>query len=299
VSSEEVGEFEASEISEIVGRILRDLGNPEPPLSLQDVRELLKINLKYYSSTEPSVTQELMHKAALIWNKDVKGVLRHLSSAIHKTKFSAFWSPANRNILIDKEVPDAKHRWIEAHEITHSFTSWHADYLLGDTLQTLDPACHALIEGEANYGAGRLLFLQDRFAQEARDTDLSFNKIKFFADRYGNTIQSTLWRMVEERNPGIPMFGMVSIHPRYPEIGKHDGPDPWRYFIRSLGFRNQFGNVTPGQAYLLIKRKAGWKKRGPIFDGAGFLVDQNGDRREFRIESFSNSHALLSYGVLL
>jgi hypothetical protein len=35
-----------------------------------------------------------------------------------------------------------------------------------------------MIEAEANYGAGRLLFLQDRFREEARDWALSFTSIK-------------------------------------------------------------------------------------------------------------------------
>ena len=33
-----------------VDKILRDLGNPEPPLRLEDVRELLRLDLGYYQT---------------------------------------------------------------------------------------------------------------------------------------------------------------------------------------------------------------------------------------------------------
>lgn len=71
---------------------------------------------------------------------------------------------------------------------------------MGDNKFTLDPECHAIIEAEANYGAGHLLFLQDRFGSEARDLRLSFDSIKTLAKRYDNSIVSTLWRTVEERD---------------------------------------------------------------------------------------------------
>jgi hypothetical protein len=37
MSSERVGNYEADDIRKIVSRIIRDLGNPEPPLSLSHV----------------------------------------------------------------------------------------------------------------------------------------------------------------------------------------------------------------------------------------------------------------------
>ena len=35
--------------------------------------------------------------------------------------------------------------------------------MLGDTEQTLTPACHQVMEAEANYAAGQLIFLAKRF----------------------------------------------------------------------------------------------------------------------------------------
>ena len=165
--------------------------------------------------------------------------------------------------MLDGDVPEPKHRWIEAHEIIHSVIPWHKNFLLGDNTQTLDPTCHAVLEAEANYGAGRLLFLNEKFSAEAKDLELSFKSIKLLKKRYENSIISTFWRTVEDRNPLDPVFGMVSIHPHYPEVGSHDGPNPWRYFIRSDTFARQFSRISPETVYELVRSHASRRKAGP------------------------------------
>lgn len=295
----EVGPYEKREIDAQVARILRDLGNPTPPLKLADVRQLLKIDLRYYKSTEPTVIQELTHRFTLLAHKTIPDIGKQLATALGLSKLNAFWVPKSRRILLDETVPEPKHRWIESHEIVHSITDWHKDFLLGDNLITIDPMCHATIEAEANYGAGRLLFFADQFNNEARDLPPTFDSIKKLAKRYENSIVSTLWRMVEGRDPTSATFGMVTVHPLYPEIGAHDGPDPWRYFIRSPGFRLQFPNITPVQAYSLISEHCTTRKRGPIFEVTDQLESAIGEKWEFKIECFSTSHAILTLGTVL
>lgn len=299
MSEELVGELEKREISGHVQRILRDLGNPEPPLNLADVRSLLSLDLQYYRSTDPGLIAELTHRFNLLARKTIPGLGRHLVSALAKSKLCAFWVPESARILLDQEVPQAKHRWIEAHEITHSATPWHKDFLLGDDRHTLDPACHATLEAEANYGAGRLLFLQDRFAADARDLSLDFESVKQLADRYANSIVSTFWRTVEERNPAQAVFGLISVHPHHADVGAHDGADPWRYFIRSALFRTQFANISPADVFGLVARHASRRRTGPILLADDILADATGKIFEFRIESFSNKYALLTLGFPL
>jgi hypothetical protein len=292
----EPGENEKRDIREQVTRILRDLGNPEPPLKLAEVRTLLSLDLQYYSSADPGLVTEITHRFKLLARKSIPDFGRHLLSALSKSKLCAFWVPESSRILVDADVPKPKHRWIEAHEIVHSVTPWHKAFLLGDNLETLDPACHANLEAEANYGAGRLLFLQDRLCSEARDLALTFPSIRQLAKRYGNSIVSTFWRAVEERNPTQPVFGVISVHPLRPEIGKHDGANPWRYFIRSVAFRTQFSTTEPDRIFGLIRQHATNKRTGPIFMATDSLADANGDSWEFQIESFSTGHALLTLG---
>lgn len=291
-----VGELEKREIRAQVDRILQDLGHPEPPLVLADVRALLSLDLQYYSSTDPGLVAELTHRFTLFAKKKLPDLGNHLIAALAKSRLCAFWVPESSRILVDSEVPTPKHRWIEAHEITHSVTSWHKGFLLGDNSQTLDPACHAVIEAEANYGAGRLLFLQDQFSLEARALPLSFGSIMDLSRRYKNSIVSTFWRTVEERDPEQAVFGVISIHPRHPDVGEHDGPRPWRYFIRSSAFLTQFASVSADDVFAVVMQQATYRRVGPVVSADHVFTDVIGNDWEFRILSHSTGHALLTLG---
>lgn len=293
-----VGEYESQDIRAVVDRILRDLDNPEPPLNLNQVRYLLKLDIGYYSSTNTTLLQDITHRLKMA-GKQVLSRPTILLDVVRKAKLSALWVPDTKRILIDETTPKPKHRWMEGHEIGHSIIPWHRDFLFGDNEYTLDPVCHAIVEAEANYAASRLLFLQGRFAADARDVELSFKSINSLAKRYGNTITSTLWRIVEDREPNRPIFGMVTAHPNYPEIGSGEDGKEVRYFIRSAAFRQQFSTVTAEQGYALIKAHATWRKSGPIVNALAQLSDINGIPHEFRVESFCNSHAVLTYAVLV
>jgi hypothetical protein len=235
----------------------------------------------------------------LLAKKTLPDIGKYLLTALSKSKLCAFWVPESAKILVDTEVPKLKHRWIEGHEIAHSITPWHKEFLLGDNTQTLDPACHAMLEAEANYGAARLLFMQDRFAAEARDLELSFESIMALATRYENSIISTLWRTVEDRDPSQPVFGMISVHPRYRDIGKHDGPNPWRYFIRSAAFSTQFSGVSPEKAFELIVRHSNRRRTGPVLSARGVLQDVISEDWEFQVESFATKHAFMTFGFAI
>ena len=293
-----VGEREKRDIDAQVTRILRDLGNPDPPLNLGEVRKLLSLDLQYYNSTDAGFIGEIEHRLRLLARKTLPDLGKHLLNALTKSRLCAFWVPETSRILLDADLPKAKHRWTEGHEISHSFIAWHKHYLLGDNAQTLDPECHAVIEAEANFGSGRLLFLQQRFALEARQSEFSFDSIRALSKRYENSIASTFWRFVEERDPTHAVVGLVSIHPRHPDIGKHDGPESWRYFIRSPAFRTQFSNVTPEDVYGVLSRQASWQKGGPVLAAEHVMADAAGKKWVFHMEGFSTRHAVLTYGVL-
>lgn len=50
----------ARDIDERVERVLRGLGDPEPPLRLEDVRELLNLDRKFYTADDPGVVREVI-----------------------------------------------------------------------------------------------------------------------------------------------------------------------------------------------------------------------------------------------
>lgn len=293
-----VGGNEAADIRRVVGRIISDLGNPEPPLHLPSALELLKLDLRFYNTEDPSSIDEIVHRMKLA-GKQILARPTLLLEAIKKAQISALWVPDSKRIMIDQAVPSLKHRWIEAHEIGHSLIPWHQEFLFGDDELTLDPACHAIVEAEANYAASRLLFLQDRFRDEARSIPFTFASIQKMAKRYGNTIASTLWRFVQDVHPTRPAFGMVSKHPHHPDAIPSGTNENWRHFITSEEYNKRFKNLDASKIYLQLSQRAKRNLRGPVVDAMCEFSDTNGKICEFRVESFSTGYALLTYGLML
>jgi hypothetical protein len=294
----DVGEQEAADIRFQVARVLRDLGNPEPPLVLDKVMDLLKLDFNYYNRSDLSLLDEIAHKVRVAGQFVIRAPGRFLD-VIAKARLNAVWLPDGRRILMDETVPTPKQRHIQAHEIVHSIAPWHSPYLLGDNELTLHPECHAMIEAEANYGAGQLLFLQDRFASDARDGVLSWPNLQVLKKRYQNSLTTTLWHAVEERDPDLPVLGLIGRHPRHPTIGSSADNLNVRHFIRSRGFRRRFSHVTESDIYAVIRSYIGFSKRGPCGSGIHPLTDANGDKQMFAFESFCNGYDLLTFGTCL
>lgn len=186
----------ACDIDKQVGKILRGLGNPEPPIELSNVFELLKLDRRYYSSQDDSVLREFFSRAVIAGKQIAKRPML-LVDAVRKWELKALYIPDQKRILIDRSQPPLKWRWNEAHEVIHSVTEWHKTLLHGDDAFSLSPDCHMQLEAEANYGAGRLLFFQDQFSDFARSSPPSFDLVQLASKRFGNTITSSLWRFVE------------------------------------------------------------------------------------------------------
>lgn len=278
------------DIDMAVGKILRDLDNPEPPLRLEPVRELLRLDRQYYSSTETGVLQETVHRLRVAGQQLIHRPTL-LLEVVQKRKLSALWIPDRRRILIDSELPSPKVRWAEAHEISHGIVPWHESMAHGDERRTLSLACELRLEAEANFAAGRLLFLQDRFLAELLSGDLAIAHIRSLAERFGNTITSTLWRSIESSS--ATSFGLVSQHPR---ADLADASEPLvRYFIRSRAFEQQYAAVTELDLYYHL-RSICWGKRGPIGKGEIGLRDARGDVGVFHLECFYNGHDALTIG---
>ena len=142
---------------------------------------------------------------------------------------------------------------------------------LGDNDFTLKPACHEIIEAEANYAAGELLFLQERYISDARDSARSLKTVQQLARRYGNTVTSTLWRYVEGALTDVAALGVISVHPKHlPD--EFDPANSCRYFIQSSRFRGQFSNVSERQVFLQIAGYCGYQKGGPLGDAEVVLA---------------------------
>lgn len=282
-----------ADIDQQVGKLLRDLDNPEPPISLADIRAVQELDLQYYSSTETGVLTELGHKMRV----GVHQVLKRpglLLDVVKKLSLKALWVPDRKRILIDSDEPVLKHRWSEAHEVGHSLLPWHQMFLHGDSQRTLSPLCHHMIETEANYAAGRMLFLQDRFVAELRSSPVDLDAIKKMKKRFGNTMTSTLWRTVESLD--VPAIGIVCDHPHYPGE-TFDRTSPLRYFVRSTAFFQRFSQISEQEVFAVLQRYCSWKKRGPLGQAEVILSDDAGEEHVFRFETFNNTYDTLTLAI--
>ena len=57
-----LSEKTAKDIDELVERVLWRLAHPEPPLLQEDVRELLKLDLDFYTAVDPGILQETIRR---------------------------------------------------------------------------------------------------------------------------------------------------------------------------------------------------------------------------------------------
>lgn len=292
MKSVQIGEKERIEIDAQIDKVLRGLGNPDPPIRLDDVRELLRLDRQYYSSTDDSVVREFISKVKIgVQQLFLRPTL--IFDIVKKASVSAFWIPDGKRILIDKELPQLKHRWAETHEVIHSITEWHKLFLFGDSTRELNPACHDQLEAEANYGAGQLLFVRGRFVQEARDMEMNISNVKVLSTRFGNTMTSTLWRYVEQLGVKQPMIGLVTVHPnRLPE--DHDPTAPCKYFIESSAFRKRFGNVAEVEVFDILQQYCSNANGGPLGSTEVILKDINGKPHVFWFETFFNRYEALT-----
>lgn len=277
----------ANDIDRQVMRVLADLGNPEPPLSMELVREMLRIDRAFYSSTDAGVLRETFHRLKVAGHQVLKRPML-LVDVVRKLDLKALWLPDRKRILIDSELPKPKVRWAEAHEVGHSIIPWHDAMLLGDKERTLSVSCHSRLEVEANYAAGRLVFLRDRFTQEVRSSELSFEVVRTLSKAYGNTMTSTLWRFVEACE--VPVYGLVTVHPRHvvaPNTLKV------RHSLESSAFRSRFGELDASSVFVQLSRRC-HGNRGPIGEGHMILQDLRGEENVFYFETFFNGHDALT-----
>lgn len=279
------------EIEGKVERVLRELGYPEPPLRLEDVRELLRLDRSYFVSESDGLLKATFSKLKRAGKQLLMRPML-LADAIRKFDLRALYLPDGRRILIDESVPKPKHRWLEAHEIGHDLLPWHHEMLLGDDELTPTASVHNKIEAEANFAGGSLLFLNGKFAQECRDMPPTITSAQALMKRYGNTFTTTLWRMIEHVGEDCRMLGLVGQHPQYFGNGK----PPFRHIVPSIAFDNLFTVPTPDILTHEIRTYA-WGKRGPLGRGEVVMTAKDGKRHAFNFETFYNGYDAVTLGV--
>ena len=283
----------ATDIENQVTKVLKGLGNPEPPLRLDDVRELLKLDRRYYSTTNDSFLRETISKLTVAGAQIMKrpGLLL---DAVRKFNLRALYLPDRKRILLDSAQPDAKQRWNEAHEIGHSILPWHDDLMLGDQEQTLTPACHLDIEAEANYAAGQLLFLQSKFRSAANDSAPGLDAVRALKGVFGNTYTTTFWRFIKDSHQDMPMIGLIGQHPHFPKQASEPGI---RHIIESPAYKKMFETIPVDRLLQAVRSYCQYRRNGPLGVGEVKVVDKRGDAHVFLFETFSNTYDCLTIGT--
>lgn len=279
----------AKDIAARIDRIHQDLSYAGGKVELSSVRELLRLDLKYYRADDPQLRDEVVHKLKM-GAKQLIARPSLLLDAVRKFDLNALFIPDRKRVLIDERVPDLKKRWYESHEVAHSLIPWHAEYMLGDDRTTLSQACHEAIEAEANYGAGRLLFPQEAFTEARLSTPMTLAHVRGLAKLFGNTITSTLWRCAEQSEELI--FAAIGEHP----FQERSGKPPIEYFVRSKGFEQQFANIEETDVWRWLKTYCGYRQTGPLGASEVPVRDVNGIAHAFFMETFSIKHSVLTMG---
>lgn len=278
-----------SDISVRVEKLLRELGNPEPPLDLENVRLLLELDLGYFSTESEGLLKRMVSRLRR-GGKQILDRPHLLLEAITKFQLRALYLPDQKRVLIDEKVPQAKHRWLQAHEIGHRMLDWQQDMMLGDDEITVAPTAHAKMEAEANYAGGSLIFLGKRFQEEVRSSPPTIKLASKLAKAYGNSITSTIWRMVEYADESLPVIAAVGGHPKETGCG-------FKYLVASPCFDSRFDFPPPAQLLSAMRSYFNWRNKGPLGAGEVEFLDRVGTRHCFEMETFYNGYDALTLAV--
>jgi hypothetical protein len=157
----------------------------------------------------------------------------------------------------------------------------------GDNRHTLSPGCQEQIEAEANFAAGRLLFLRDLFTAQARDQPLAIAFVQSLHGQFGNTSASTLWRFVETVGTDRPIVGMLTCHPHASRRPMDFNPaEPCRHCIQSPAFAARFSRLTETDLFRAMVSYCGAQSGGPLGAANLVLTDDNGEEHLFAFETF-------------
>ncbi len=205
----------------------------------------------------------------------------------------AYWQD-ERVVFIDRDQPECRQFWTDAHEGTHAMCAWHAEILRLDNEDTLFKQLHPGIEAEANYGAGHLVFQGGRFHRRALEDQVSMRTPLELSRHYGASRHATLHYYVEEHPDAVGLL----IAGRYPQA---DGSVPIWKSVESQQFLRRFGKLRDHlpDGKLAITDS----ERAPLADIVVAsrtaldplsktiqITDAGGTRRRFTAEAFFNQH---------
>jgi len=220
-----------------------------------------------------------------------QAVVAKKPSRIGRVLGAVFFS--ERTVFIDRDEPDVRVQFTDAHEAIHALCPWHEPTLRFDDLDTLAGRTAEMVESEANYGAGHLIFQGGRFHRRALKEQVSISTPLELASEYRASRHATLHFYVEEHPDAVALL----IAGRY---RRFDNTLPiWRS-VESREFTRRFGRLEqhlPGEVLSVadesqaaplaeIINRSRLEVHPPSTDVT--LLDAGGSPQEFVAEAFFN-----------
>ena len=272
-----------TDIERLVKRILQDSGFREPPVDIYGVLETLNLDREFYDLEDPGLTHTLRHQIII-------GAQR-LSEIVEKVRLQALLFFDEKRVVLDKDLPQIKHDWAYAHEAGHEIIPWHREFCRGDTVLTLDPTWHELLEAEANYAASELLFCGEAFTIDSWNSRPCLASIHELQQRYRKSLLATARRYIR-KGPDRAMILLVSTAWWDPQLS--DQPGRVRHLVISLVFELQFGGLGPEQLRKDVDSYTSRRRGGPVGEFVYRLQDANGEMRLFFAECFYNGYYVMT-----
>jgi hypothetical protein len=214
-----------------------------------------------------------------------------LKSAL--SKVVGLFDPADRLVLIDKELPRPRIPFVKLHEAGHGSLPHQSRVyaLIHDCLQTLDPDTTDLFEREANVFASDVMFQGETFLQHAHDQEFGLKVPMRLAKQFGASNYATFRRYVGTSPRACCLLVLEPVQ-RMPNGGFSA---EIRRIVASLSFSEiydalRFGTDVTDTHALAAAVPLG---RRMVYPRQVLLTDRNGDRRECTAEAFDTMHQVL------
>jgi len=267
-----------------VRRLLREIDCREPPVRIEDALEHLNLHRSYYNLENPTFVGRIVHRAKL--------TLRKLINVVAAIDLRGLWLPDENEVILAEGLPKPRVKYTTAHEIGHKLNPHHhAFFAVGDTALTLDPYYHEILEQEAHFAAGELIFMGDLFTRHAKDYEVGFDAVRDLGKRFDNSLASTLRRYVHHSS-NKPLAALIGA-----PIWNGEDRDKVRHFVRNQFFDQLFPGVTSAHLLGQIETLVSPRRGGPVGEGEMNLADLNGAMHEFHWSSFFNQHDMLTLVV--
>lgn len=143
---------------------------------------------------------------------------------------------SERTVFIDTDQVEARVLFTDAHEAIHAACEWHEDALRWDGDEELFRRRREEVEGEANFGAGHLIFQGGRFHRIALEDAVTLATPLALAPRFGASRAAAAHFYVEEHPDAVALL----VLGRYVRLSTGAFP-VWRS-VQSQRFRQKYGD---------------------------------------------------------